>query len=712
MIDNAPLLQFLRNEETQARDTALENQRAVAISMYQGEPFGNEVEGRSALVTREVAQAVDFDLVGILKTVISADRVVQFETNDQASAQMADDASALIHYDFMRKQDGYQILHDWIKLGLLEKTGVVKSWVEHPTKDVTVEVPQEAFQPGDGGSLTIDGNPVIGDPEHLNADEITLDPMTGIAMPAPAVYRAKVRQPLPPKFLDAAVPNEEFGLSADTRALDPSPYLYHVQQKSLSDLHAMGFEFDDDALYSSNSEAQVISDARDSQRSRRETDPVRRGPLRKVWYREEYALYDFNEDGIAERILVKRVGQTIFTVEEVEEQPFEGWCPYPMAGRFVGQSLADKCSDIQVVNSTLLRQGMDSLYLSTNPRTLIHEQSIGDNTIDDLLTVRSGMLIRHVGSVPPTPWATIPVHQQAFEGMQQMTDMLESRTGISRLNQGLDADTFDRSGVAINAMQTAGQQMQEARARNFVEAMRRLFAKKYRMMRRYGVPVTLIVDGKPREIDPRQWPEDIDIRVNVGLGTGNRDRRLALLQTAIQATSQGLDDGTPIFTQKNLYNLTKEWYQNASLGIPSDFVTEPPEEDPNAQKQPDPPTPEAIKAQGDAAAAQAKVQSDHEQAMGKLTLQQQAQQASDALKAQANDQALSAAREKNALDIELSRQKAAAELELAHRQQMFEMDLAERRFQFDQEMARKKAAQASESDSGLSSYREGGSLDA
>lgn len=710
MIENPELLQFLRNEETQAIDPSLNDQIAVAVSMYLGEPLGDEVEGRSTLVTREVAQAVDYDQVGILKTVISADRIVQFESQDMTSKEHADDASALIHYQFMRKQDGYGLLRDWIKSGEVEKTGVVKSWIERPTKDAVVEVPEEAFQPGEDGGLTIDGHPIVGEPEHLNADEVTMDEF-GQAIPAPAVYRATVRQPLPPVFKDAVVPNGEFGASPDARDLESAPYLYHVQQKTLSQLREMGFEFEDDALWSSNNESQVIADARDSQRSKNDGDSVRRGPMRKVWFREEYAFYDYDGDGIAERIFVQRVGGTIFTVQTLDdEQPFEEWCPYPQPGRRIGQSLADKVMDVQVVNSTLLRQAMNSLYLSTNPRTLVHEDSMGDSTIDDLLTVRPGMLIRYKGINAPAPWATIPVHDQAFQGMQQMTDQLESRTGISRLNQGLDADVFDRSGVAINAMQTAGQQMQESRARNFVEAVRRLFAKKYRMMRKYGTPVMLMVDGQPKQIDPRQWPEEIDIRVNVGLGTGNKDKRLALLQQAIEATSNGMADHPEIFTTENLYNLTREWYQNASLGLPSDFVTAPQEKDPNAPPEPTPPDPAAIEAQGRAQAEQAKVQSAHEQAMGKLTLQQQAQQAEAQLKAQANEQDLAAKREKNALDIDLARQKADFEAQTALRQQSFEMDLAERRFQFDQEMARKKQAQASESDGTIPNLRPGGSL--
>jgi hypothetical protein len=90
-----------------------------------------------------------------------------------------------------------------------------------------------------------------------------------------------------------------------------------------------------------------------------------------VWLREEYVLYDLNGDGISERLCVHRVGNTVLRVEEVDYQPFEYWCPYPMQGRLIGQSLADKTMDIQRVNTVLERNMLDSLYQQTAPGTFL-----------------------------------------------------------------------------------------------------------------------------------------------------------------------------------------------------------------------------------------------------------------------------------------------------------------------------------------------------
>ena len=63
MIDNPELLVFLEAEADRAHDDTLGEARAALLSFYNGEPYGDEEEGRSQLVTRDVA--VGSTVVGI-----------------------------------------------------------------------------------------------------------------------------------------------------------------------------------------------------------------------------------------------------------------------------------------------------------------------------------------------------------------------------------------------------------------------------------------------------------------------------------------------------------------------------------------------------------------------------------------------------------------------------------------------------------------------
>lgn len=131
MIDvPAEFLAFLRDEEARAEDSDTEARRALALDFYNGEPFGDEEDGRSQLVTRDVAEVVDYMTVSLLRTIVSGDRVVEFEGRSLEQDQQSDDATETVTQNFMRRQKGYQLVHDWIKAGLIEINGVVKTWVE------------------------------------------------------------------------------------------------------------------------------------------------------------------------------------------------------------------------------------------------------------------------------------------------------------------------------------------------------------------------------------------------------------------------------------------------------------------------------------------------------------------------------------------------------------------------------------------------------
>ena len=60
-------------------DAELSDQRAKAISYYLGEPFGNEVEGRSQVVSYDVQDTVESSLPQLIKIFTSGDQVVRFD---------------------------------------------------------------------------------------------------------------------------------------------------------------------------------------------------------------------------------------------------------------------------------------------------------------------------------------------------------------------------------------------------------------------------------------------------------------------------------------------------------------------------------------------------------------------------------------------------------------------------------------------------------
>ncbi len=560
MIDVDPdFLAFLKNEEARAEDSDTDDRREVAISFYNGELFGDEEEGRSQLVTRDVAEVVDYMTVSLLRTVASGDRVVEFEGRTSAQDQYSDDATEIIAQTFMRRQKGYQLLHDWVKAGLIEITGVVKTYPEPQPKK------RRALQNVSALQLAMAQQQGV---EVIEAEETGEFDEQGTPL-----FNVTVLQEQPPKFCDHAVPNEEFRCAPDARDLDSSVYLAHLPPKTISDLVTMGFrKADVEDLEHVAVEDGTLARVRDGNR---DTNIDRQGANTLLNYREEYVLYDLNGDGIAERLMVHRVGNHVLAVEEVEDHPFEEWCPFPMPHRRIGQSLAEKVMDIQRTRSVVLRNTMDGFYASNKPVTYVHEDSMGDSTVEDILSPAHGKLVRWRGAVPPTERTNYFDPGSGLSMLEQLVGERESRTGITRLNQGLDADALNKTATGTALMQAQGQQIEEYLARNFAEAMARLFAKKLKIMKRYGGIQPLRVDGEFREVDPTLWDEDMDLAIRVGLGSGRKDQRLSNRMQLLEIQKLCIQSGLRIVSEEHIYNSLKGIAADAGLGNVNDFAADP-----------------------------------------------------------------------------------------------------------------------------------------
>ena len=74
-IDNA--IGFIETETTESRRKALQ--------YYLRDPYGNEVEGRSQIVTGEVAEAVDGALPQLVRVFTTTEDIVYFEPKSPAA---------------------------------------------------------------------------------------------------------------------------------------------------------------------------------------------------------------------------------------------------------------------------------------------------------------------------------------------------------------------------------------------------------------------------------------------------------------------------------------------------------------------------------------------------------------------------------------------------------------------------------------------------
>lgn len=668
-----------------------------AFEYYEGQPFGNEVDGRSQVVLPDVQETIDYMAASVLRTFISGDRTVEFEAVDESDEEGAEEATAAINYSFMRKQDGYRILHDGCQDGLLRKIGIFKTCYETVETVTRSRVKIGPDDLADMEAVDLEGVEVE-DATENDDDTLTV-----------SIKRTKTEK----RFTDYAIAPANFRFSPRAMHEDTADYLCHADpDKTRSDLVEMGF--DRDQVYALPAHSRPIWTDVESGVLDRRLDDESSPALEKVLFLEEYARIDMDGDGIAERVKIHRVDNQILidaetgkpSIETVEDQPFAVFCPFPRAHKMVGYSLADKVLDIQLNRSYVARQLNDGLALSNMPRPIVDSRMADADTYSDICNPIPGSPIRAPGGA-----ATVQAMQSGFspdkalQVMEWLVGERESRTGITRLNQGLDADAMNKTATGTALLQSQGQQQEEFIARNLAETLSRLFYKKYRLMKAEGEPFKVKVDGQYKMVDPTTWPEEVNMIVRVGLGTGSKDKRIQGRMMLAQLMAEGtqIGDVTPAHRFKMIDGLVRD----LGIGQGDDYWT-----DPDAPPEIDEATgqPKAKEEKPDPAMME--MQAKQQQAAAQLQLDQQKASATLQLQQEQNAAQIEAMREKHAMEMAQRREQAQLEAQLSQERADREYELALIKIEQEGQIARQGQFLKAETDSYISENRAGGKLDA
>jgi hypothetical protein len=130
---------------------------------------------------------------------------------------------------------------------------------------------------------------------------------------------------------------------------------------------------------------------------------------------------------------------------------------------------------------------------------------------------------------------------QTLPALQYFDQAVDNKTGVSKMAQGLDPDVLKSSTATAIAASQEGQTGQaEVIARNFAEGgMRQMFRMMLDLMVKHSDNEEIMrLNGQFVPVDPRAWDADMDLMVNVGIGTGRENERAAALQQALQIQQQ------------------------------------------------------------------------------------------------------------------------------------------------------------------------------
>lgn len=572
----AELLSLLESEEANcisSQTGLLAEQRRKALAYYNGQPYGNEVEGRSQVVTTEVKDAVEEILPALMKVFSSSDETVRFDPQGPEDEAIAQQATDYINYIFSRVNNGFQSLYCLFKDALLLKNGYVKVYWED-YEDVQKET-YEGLNDLEFQSISQD--------QDLELVEHTPGPGTHDAVFRRAKKYGKI-------CIDPIPPDEVLIARETPNDLKKAQFVEHRTQKTISQVRSMGYDVEDDIADFTTADYNMerverlkFDDALGDQRDD-SPDPA----SRKVWLCEAYLFVDFDGDGIAEYRKVTKIGKTILDNVEFDSLPIIGGAVIPMPHKHYGMSIYDLVGDIQLIKSTVTRQLLDNAYNANNGE---YEVLDGMANMDDLLTSRPNG-IKRVKVLGAIKRIDKPMIGNSFYNLLEYFDKVkQNRTGVVDFGEWTDPNILNAKATTAEITRSATQQRIELMARILAEGpVKDIFWKIMELVSKHQQkPQVVRLRGKWTEVDPRQWHKKFDMTVTVGLGTGSQQMTLngAMGIMQIQSGMQQSGLGGRVVTESNIYHAARK-YAKAVFPRDADMMFTDPSTMPPPQPQPNP----------------------------------------------------------------------------------------------------------------------------
>ncbi|WP_370682255.1 hypothetical protein [Comamonas sp. GB3 AK4-5] len=553
------------------------------MQFYLGLPLGNEVPGRSQVVSWDVFETIEGALPNFLEPFFSGDNIGEFLPRGPEDGPFSDQATELVNYVIRDDNPGFLLFSDWFKDALLSKLGVVRAkWVQpDPVREEFKGLSEEQL-------VLLTQDPAVSVLEASPSEVLPPGLAQAAGLQQPALWDVTIQRKQRGRVELRNVAPGDFVVNRSAKRLEDARLVGEWVTYTRSQLKEMGFDNAADIKpYDGAAELSQDEQAGDQVDSADKT-------LEEVRLFEGFIRCDYNGDGVAEwrRVLVSGDGD--LENEEVEGHEYAVLTPIKLPHRVIGMALADPVVELQRLSSGLTRQYVDSLYLANNPRTYVNMAA--KVNIEDVISNRIGGIIRGEGAAGDAvaPIKTALVATESLQGLEMAQGMRERRTGVTRYNQGLDADSLNKTATGITKIAGMADKRMLLILRMFAETgVKQLFKLVLRLLTQYqDIPTTVRLRGKFVQFDPRMWSPDMDVSTDVGLGTGDKTETLMLLQQFGQFMQQAAQVG--LVGPEQVYEFGKALAKNAKLkGADEKFMLSPDK----VQKPPQQPSPEQIKAQ-------------------------------------------------------------------------------------------------------------------
>lgn len=514
--------------------------RITAQKYFDGYTKLEAESGRNKVVATKCRDTIRAVKPGLMKVFLQSGKPVEFSPRHPDAVMGAEQATNYAQYVF-NQNNGFRILHDVFHDALIKKVGVAKVYYDE-TENVEID---EYTGITDEQLALVLSDPDVEIIEQEIEVEAQIDEM-GVSV-SPAQYEVKVaKTSRAGQIKIESVAPEDFFVDRGATNIDDCYVCGHSSEGRVSDLVAMGFDFEE--VYnlggvggdSVDDEEEIARSGHDdADEDENSLDPS----MRKVLITEAYMKIDIEGTGVARmyKFLCAGTDYTVLDYELCDYNPFAVFEVDPEPHTFFGRSLVDIITEDQDAATSMLRGLLDAIALANNPRLEVIENLVV--TMDDVMNNEIGAVIRTKGpnAVREISMGNAAV-SAALPAMQYYDEVTRGKTGVSGAGMGLDADMLQsQTAQGVNAAVQAANAVSELIARTLAEGgMKQLVRIIAQLARQHpDVSTMMQIDGQFVPVNPASWATDMDLVVNVGLGNNKAEERFMMLNQTLQ-TQMGI----------------------------------------------------------------------------------------------------------------------------------------------------------------------------